>query len=213
MLNSKVPFIVMTIWLWLHNVRKGHGLTCDTGMPPLWESSITRCMFYFSWNCSESKGEKSLLKQWKKGDDDIAFSRRNSNFTTNDGYHGRLEQYNENGFIFRDVKSKDAGYYTFVLTINNTNEVIISSHIFLPSIPSCDPNQTVIYKDSLTNGFPCDRGQIPIFIGLVSAFGITTILLTVLIIYLCCRYKMSNNDSRPSDHDSGGDIKLLSRTS
>ncbi|KAK3598498.1 hypothetical protein CHS0354_001035 [Potamilus streckersoni] len=221
MQSNKVPFTVIAFCVWLQNFGKGNGLTCDTAISPLWESPTTRCMFYFNWNCSGSEGEAVSLKLLIKDNKQIASCQRQSNFTTSDGYQGRLEQYNENGFILREVTSRDAGYYTLVVTLKDTNEVVKINPIFLPSITSCDPNRTENYKGTdtkpITGGnetshvSPYDCGQIPILTGLLSAFGIIIILLTLIIIFVRFRHKLPNICARKAPNDSGEESKRLSR--
>ncbi|KAK3594688.1 hypothetical protein CHS0354_016356 [Potamilus streckersoni] len=135
MQGSKIRCTAMVFCLWVCNLRKVNGFSCSTSNQPLWESD--RCTFYFNWNCSLNEGEEVILKTWiKEGKGPIANCTRKSNFTITNGFEGRLERYNENGFILKGLTTKDTGYYRLVVIFNNTDSSLQeegTGYIYVPS--------------------------------------------------------------------------------
>ncbi|KAK3598492.1 hypothetical protein CHS0354_001029 [Potamilus streckersoni] len=222
MQGSNIHFTAMVFCLWMYKFRKVDGFNCRTGDPPLWESPIKRCTVHINWNCTQSESEAVLLKTWIKDDKDtIAQWKRTSDFTVENGYVGRLEQYNENGLILNGLTTKDAGYYKLVVIFNRTDSLIheeISSFIYVPSIPSCEAEIYMGTNSSHLNGgndtkqvSPCDGGQIPAFIiGILGVLGILILVISSTVICLCRKQKLLQNDLGEMHNGKGKELIPLS---
>ncbi|KAL3884273.1 hypothetical protein ACJMK2_024464 [Sinanodonta woodiana] len=216
---KKVQFAAM-IYLCMCTFRKGNGFSCRTGHPPLWESPTQRCTFHINWDCFLDEGEEVLLKTWTKDDaTPVAKCSHSLNFTTENGFKGRVERHKEYGFILKDLTTQDAGYYKLVVIIRDTELEVNTSSVYIPSIPSCETdlfyvgtNTKHIMEGNSTNlDSKCDGGQIPNFmIGLLVAFGIVILVLFSISIYLFRRYRMPQNNLQIIREDRGETLMPLS---
>ncbi|KAL3884311.1 hypothetical protein ACJMK2_024459 [Sinanodonta woodiana] len=218
--NIKFTAMVFFLWMWMYMFRKIDGFKCQTGDPSLWESPRKRCTLYVNWDCIQSEGESVLAKQWIKDTVPIAKWKRTSEFELiNSFFVGRLERYNENGLIIKDLTTKDAGNYTLAVIYDNGTLYLEerTSPIYVPSLPSCEAQ---IYNETNTSHLngrnesiqvsPCDGRHMPEFIiGILAVLGISIFVLSSTVICLCRKLKVLRNNLRKTQRQKGEELRSL----